>query len=174
MSLPEGGAPGVTIVRAARGRRTGWSGTPTRPRRRGVDRWRVRLAGGVGPARWRAAPHVHTREDEAFYLLDGVLEVTAGEATMLVRPGDFVFLPRGPCTGSRTRASMPPAHCSGRRRVVSSASSPRPGRPHAGASRRRRSTRRGSAALPNCRCVTAPKSKPRRAFRRLNDFRRLK
>src|SRR5882757_8675154 len=85
-------------------------------------------------------PHVHTREDEAFYLLDGILEVTAGEA------------------------SMPPAHCSGRRRVVSSASSPRPGRPHAGASRRRRSTRRGSAALPNCRCVTAPKSKPRRAF----------
>jgi quercetin dioxygenase-like cupin family protein len=40
-------------------------------------------------------PHVHTREDEAFYLLDGVLEVTAGEETTLVRAGDFVFLPRG-------------------------------------------------------------------------------
>lgn len=38
---------------------------------------------------------MHTREDEAFYLLDGVLEVTAGEKTTVVRTGDFVYLPRG-------------------------------------------------------------------------------
>jgi len=40
-------------------------------------------------------PHVHTREDEAFYLLDGVLEVTADGEEMLARAGDFVYLPRG-------------------------------------------------------------------------------
>ena len=45
---------------------------------------------GSGPP-----PHVHTREDEAFYLLDGVLEVTADGAETLVGAGDFVFLPRG-------------------------------------------------------------------------------
>jgi quercetin dioxygenase-like cupin family protein len=45
---------------------------------------------GSGPP-----PHTHTREDEAFYLLDGALEITAGEQTTLARPGDFVYLPRG-------------------------------------------------------------------------------
>ncbi len=45
---------------------------------------------GSGPP-----PHVHTREDEAFYLLDGTLEVTADGETTLVGAGDFVFLPRG-------------------------------------------------------------------------------
>ncbi|MFJ2832731.1 cupin domain-containing protein [Streptomyces sp. NPDC087263] len=39
-------------------------------------------------------PHVHTKEDEAFYLLDGVLEITVGEEKHLVRGGDFIFLPR--------------------------------------------------------------------------------
>jgi quercetin dioxygenase-like cupin family protein len=39
-------------------------------------------------------PHVHTREDEAFYLLDGVLEITAGDSEFLARTGDFVYLPR--------------------------------------------------------------------------------
>jgi quercetin dioxygenase-like cupin family protein len=45
---------------------------------------------GSGPP-----PHVHTREDEAFYLLDGVLEISAGQETSLARAGDFVYLPRG-------------------------------------------------------------------------------
>jgi len=40
-------------------------------------------------------PHVHTREDETFYVLDGVLEVTVGTQTSVVRTGDFVYLPRG-------------------------------------------------------------------------------
>ncbi|MFC5216615.1 cupin domain-containing protein [Streptomyces coerulescens] len=40
-------------------------------------------------------PHVHSREDEAFYLLDGELEVLAGRSTTSVRAGDFVLLPRG-------------------------------------------------------------------------------
>jgi quercetin dioxygenase-like cupin family protein len=40
-------------------------------------------------------PHTHTREDEAFYLLDGELEVSAGDETTLARAGDFLYLPRG-------------------------------------------------------------------------------
>jgi quercetin dioxygenase-like cupin family protein len=45
---------------------------------------------GSGPP-----PHVHANEDEAFYLLAGVLDISAGEETFAARAGDFVFLPRG-------------------------------------------------------------------------------
>jgi quercetin dioxygenase-like cupin family protein len=45
---------------------------------------------GSGPP-----PHVHANEDETFYLLAGVLEISAGEETFAARAGDFVFLPRG-------------------------------------------------------------------------------
>lgn len=40
-------------------------------------------------------PHTHTREDEAFYLLDGELEFHAEERTIRAVAGDFVYLPRG-------------------------------------------------------------------------------
>ncbi|WJV44590.1 cupin domain-containing protein [Streptomyces flavofungini] len=40
-------------------------------------------------------PHVHGREDEAFYLLDGELEVLAGGTTARAHVGDFLYLPRG-------------------------------------------------------------------------------
>lgn len=39
--------------------------------------------------------HVHHREDEAFYVLEGSLRVTCGERTWTVGPGGFAFLPRG-------------------------------------------------------------------------------
>lgn len=45
---------------------------------------------GCGPA-----AHVHTREDEAYYLLSGELEVLDTSETFVARPGDFVFIPRG-------------------------------------------------------------------------------
>jgi len=96
MSLPEGGAPGVTIVRAGEGP-SHWLVGDTYTTKATAESTggafgllEASVPPGGGPP-----PHVHTREDEAFYLLDGVLEVTAGEATLLVRPGDFVFLPRG-------------------------------------------------------------------------------
>ena len=40
-------------------------------------------------------PHIHTREDETFYLLDGEVEFTLGEETIVAGPGDFVNVPRG-------------------------------------------------------------------------------
>jgi quercetin dioxygenase-like cupin family protein len=45
---------------------------------------------GSGPP-----PHRHSREDEAYYVLAGRLEVLTGEHTFIAGPGDFVFIPRG-------------------------------------------------------------------------------
>lgn len=39
--------------------------------------------------------HVHSREDEAFYILEGSLTFYMGEERRPVGPGDFVFAPRG-------------------------------------------------------------------------------
>ena len=40
-------------------------------------------------------PHIHTREDETFYLLEGQLEFVLGEELRIAGPGDFVNVPRG-------------------------------------------------------------------------------
>src|SRR3954467_410774 len=44
---------------------------------------------GCGPP-----PHVQDGEDEAFYVLSGQLEISAGADTFVARAGDFVFIPR--------------------------------------------------------------------------------
>jgi quercetin dioxygenase-like cupin family protein len=42
-----------------------------------------------------AAPlHVHHGEAEAFYVLDGTIELTCGAQTVTAGPGDFVYTPR--------------------------------------------------------------------------------
>jgi quercetin dioxygenase-like cupin family protein len=40
-------------------------------------------------------PHIHTREDETFYVLEGQLEFLLGEETIVAGVGDFVSVPRG-------------------------------------------------------------------------------
>jgi quercetin dioxygenase-like cupin family protein len=40
-------------------------------------------------------PHIHTREDESFYLLDGEIHYTAGNELFKAKKGNWVFLPRG-------------------------------------------------------------------------------
>ena len=40
-------------------------------------------------------PHVHEREDEITYLIDGALEITIGHETRTVRAGESTFKPRG-------------------------------------------------------------------------------
>jgi mannose-6-phosphate isomerase-like protein (cupin superfamily) len=42
-----------------------------------------------------APMHVHTREDECFYVLEGNLIVHCGDETFEAGPRSFVFLPRG-------------------------------------------------------------------------------
>ena len=46
-------------------------------------------AGGEPP------PHTHTREDEAYYILEGKLTFRVGGQTVEAGPGDYVWLPRG-------------------------------------------------------------------------------
>jgi mannose-6-phosphate isomerase-like protein (cupin superfamily) len=38
--------------------------------------------------------HVHHREDEAFYLLEGEASFTCGEVTMKAKPGTYIYFPR--------------------------------------------------------------------------------
>ena len=40
-------------------------------------------------------PHVHEREDELFYVLDGVLDAYVGDACLHATAGSCVFLPKG-------------------------------------------------------------------------------
>jgi quercetin dioxygenase-like cupin family protein len=47
-------------------------------------------APGGGPP-----PHVHEREDESFYVLDGEFEILLGDELLQAGPGDFAFVPRG-------------------------------------------------------------------------------
>ena len=39
--------------------------------------------------------HVHQREDEAFYMLEGEITFYIGDETYVATPGKFVFAPRG-------------------------------------------------------------------------------
>lgn len=40
-------------------------------------------------------PHIHHRNDEAFYVLDGRLQLTVAGQDYDLEPGAFVFVPRG-------------------------------------------------------------------------------
>src|SRR5215813_4893660 len=49
----------------------------------------AKLAPGTEPP-----PHVHTREDELFYVLEGEFDVYVAEQVFTVKTGEAVFLPR--------------------------------------------------------------------------------
>jgi quercetin dioxygenase-like cupin family protein len=40
-------------------------------------------------------PHIHQREDETFYVVEGEITATVGNKTIKATPGTLVFLPRG-------------------------------------------------------------------------------
>lgn len=40
-------------------------------------------------------PHIHSREDETFYLVEGEIEFRLEDETIVAGPGDFVNVPRG-------------------------------------------------------------------------------
>ena len=40
-------------------------------------------------------PHIHSREDESFYIVSGKLEILLGDKTFQAKRGDFVYIPRG-------------------------------------------------------------------------------
>ena len=53
------------------------------------------LVEAVGPAGSSPPLHVHHREDESFWLVEGRLTVRCGDRTFTAEPGSFTFLPRG-------------------------------------------------------------------------------
>lgn len=71
------------------------------------------LTDSVVPPGGGPPPHMHHREDEAFWILEGELEISAGEETFPARAGSFVHLPRGvlhsyPVDEEPGRCSRPP------------------------------------------------------------------
>ncbi|MGH2359184.1 MAG: quercetin 2,3-dioxygenase [bacterium] len=49
----------------------------------------------IVPAGGGPPPHIHSREDESFYVVSGNLEILLGDSTYQAKAGDFVFVPRG-------------------------------------------------------------------------------
>ena len=59
-------------------------------------------APGGGPP-----PHVHTREDEFWFVLDGTFDIRIGEEVHALGPGGFAFAPRGAVHSFRNTAPTP-------------------------------------------------------------------
>jgi mannose-6-phosphate isomerase-like protein (cupin superfamily) len=59
-------------------------------------------APGGGPP-----PHIHTREDEFFYVLDGTFEIRVGDELHPLGPGGFAYVPRGTVHNFRNTAETP-------------------------------------------------------------------
>lgn len=59
-------------------------------------------APGGGPP-----PHIHTREDEFFYVLDGTFEIRVGDVLHQLGPGGFAFVPRGTVHNFRNASDVP-------------------------------------------------------------------
>lgn len=59
-----------------------------------VAEWRD-AGGQVSPPRLIAPPHVHHRDDEAWYVLEGALRIRVGSNEVEARAGASVFVPRG-------------------------------------------------------------------------------
>jgi mannose-6-phosphate isomerase-like protein (cupin superfamily) len=52
-------------------------------------------------------PHIHTREDEFFYVLDGTFEIRIGEELLDLGPGDYAYVPRRTVHNFRNTADTP-------------------------------------------------------------------
>jgi quercetin dioxygenase-like cupin family protein len=53
------------------------------------------LVDGLVPPQAGAIPHVHSREDELFYILEGEITFQLGDQTVTATPGTSVYLPKG-------------------------------------------------------------------------------
>ena len=59
-----------------------------------IAEWRD-AGGPPGPPRWIAPLHVHRRDDEAWYVVEGKLHVRVGQEVIEASAGSAVFVPRG-------------------------------------------------------------------------------
>jgi mannose-6-phosphate isomerase-like protein (cupin superfamily) len=65
------------------------------------------VAEQIVPAGFATPLHVHHREDECFYVLDGVIAFRLGAATFVAGSGSFVRLPRDIPHAFRVRSETP-------------------------------------------------------------------
>lgn len=65
------------------------------------------LTDSLVPPQGGPPPHMHHREDEAFWVLEGELEVVVGESTFRAGPGSFVHLPKGVLHSYRNTGDVP-------------------------------------------------------------------
>ncbi len=61
----------------------------------------------ITPPQGGPPPHLHTREDETFYVLEGELEFVVGERTISASAGSVVYCPRGLPHGFANVGSTP-------------------------------------------------------------------
>ena len=59
-----------------------------------VAEWRD-VGGESSPPRLIAPPHIHHRDDEAWYVLEGALRIRVGGKEIEARAGSSLFVPRG-------------------------------------------------------------------------------
>lgn len=60
----------------------------------------------------QARRHVHHGFDEAFYVLDGELEVLEGNERRVLTTGELAFIPAGTVHTSANRGPQPPGYSS--------------------------------------------------------------
>lgn len=79
------------------GESRGTGGGPWRTRVRGADTGGLLIIGDAHMLAMSAGPslHVHTHEDEASYVVEGVLTVVLGDERFEVPAGGIAWLPRG-------------------------------------------------------------------------------
>jgi mannose-6-phosphate isomerase-like protein (cupin superfamily) len=85
-----------TVVRAGRGRGVGWGPAGTIRILAGADSTdgSFSLVEAIEEPGSAAPLHVHHGEAEAFYVVEGTIELTCGEHTLTAGPGDFVYTPK--------------------------------------------------------------------------------
>lgn len=59
------------------------------------------------PPQAGAIPHLHEREEESFYILEGSLRFRVGDETLTAAAGTFVKTPRGVCHGFQNVGETP-------------------------------------------------------------------
>jgi len=52
-------------------------------------------------------PHVHTKEDEVFFVLEGEIEFVVGDKVIVGKPGDVLHAPRGVVHGYKGAGATP-------------------------------------------------------------------
>jgi len=65
--------------------------------------WEAIVPPGGGPP-----PHVHSREEEGFYVIDGEITLTISDKRLVASAGMFANMPAGRPIHSRMRAASPP------------------------------------------------------------------